>query len=58
MYNSIIEHLKFYNKLIEYAETYGKPYTISYLTNTYPYSQAVTIIQELYRINWGKNAGH
>lgn len=58
MYNCIIEHINFYNKLVEYSEVYGKPYTVSYITNKFPYQQAVEIIQELYRINWSKNESY
>ena len=58
MYNCIIEHISFYNKLIQYSEIYGKPYTISYITNTFPYQQAIGIIQELYRLNWSYNENY
>jgi hypothetical protein len=52
MYNSIIEHVKFYNKFVEYEKTYGKPYTIKYIMNMYPFQQAQQIIQDLYKTNW------
>lgn len=56
MYNALIQKIQFYNKLIEYSDVYGKPYTIKYIMNTNSFQQAQEIIQELYRINWGKNA--
>lgn len=55
MYNRIIQNIIFYNNLVEYSLTYGKPYTIKYITNMYSYQQAVQIIQELYRRNWKQN---
>jgi hypothetical protein len=52
MYNVIIEHVKFYDKFVEYEKTYGKPYVIKYIMNTYPIQQAQEIIQNLYKTNW------
>ena len=48
MYNVIIEHVKFYDKFVEYEKTY----TIKYIMNTYPIQQAQEIIQNLYKTNW------
>lgn len=53
MYNVLIERIKFYNNLIEYERTYGKPYTVHYLMKEFPVQKAQEIIQELYKLNWG-----
>jgi predicted Zn-ribbon and HTH transcriptional regulator len=52
MYEKIIEQIVLENKLVEFSQSYGKPYTIKYIMNTFSKEKAHDIINHLYKIKW------